>query len=193
MHEKIFNCQVTGVTFLESRRRRLRRTCDERRLREKNIARNPWKLPRRRLTHDGKALNLIAPPHSVKLYFDSERKKERNIDKSHFDSLLPARLSEIFNVYHTAAKIRRYVLHSGEQESNEEVYLFFNWTGYRSRFRFSFVRSFLYIGELSASVIHFMFRRRTGLQRGYFTNDAGRSKCGYRLLFLRARTNRRRR
>lgn len=41
MHEKIFNCQVIEVTFLESWRRRLRRTCGERRLREENIAQNP--------------------------------------------------------------------------------------------------------------------------------------------------------
>lgn len=71
------------MTFLESRRRRLRRTCGGRRLREGNIARNPWKLPRRWLTHESFKFNSV--PFAVQPYFGNGRKKEteRGIDESH--------------------------------------------------------------------------------------------------------------
>lgn len=120
MHGKIFNCQVTGVTFFLNRGGS-RGGCGgythgERRLREENVARNPWKLPPR-LTHDAKSLNFTAFPLAP-FPDDEKNKRQKRMSITAFRFLFHSQDSrDTWHLPKTVIRIRKHVSCARENES----------------------------------------------------------------------------
>lgn len=118
MQERFLTARLQGWRFFriaEGCRGLRGEARDERRLREENTARNPWKLPPR-LTHDAKSLNFIAFSLSPFRWWKKIKGQKRMSIIALRFLASPKIPGDTWHLPKTAIKIRKHVSYATENE-----------------------------------------------------------------------------